>query len=59
MRTKNFLGGIHKGSLHRALGIPQAKKIPLKKLEAAKKTGSARVRKEATLAINMRGWKKK
>ena len=46
----------HKGRLHRALGVKG--KIPVSRLEAAKRSGSAKVRREANFALNARSWKK-
>lgn len=42
----------HKGLLHKHLGIPAGKKIPLGVLMVAKKSSSPTVRKEATFAVN-------
>jgi hypothetical protein len=50
---------IHPGALHRALGVPQGKKIPEKKLEKAEHSENPETRKKATLAETMKGWKKK
>lgn len=47
----------NKGKLHRALGVPQGKKIPASKIAAARKSGSAALRKEATFAANAKKWK--
>ena len=38
------------GALHRALGVPQGKKIPAKKLAAAAHSSSPLMRKRANLA---------
>lgn len=48
---------LHKGGLHRALGIPEGQKIPMAKVEAAKNSKNPHVRSMATLAKNMAGWK--
>ena len=43
----------HKGALHRALGVPQGKKIPASKIKAAAKKGGTlgrRARLAETLA---------
>ncbi len=39
--TKNWIKGAikHPGGLHKALGVPQGKKIPTKKVNAAAKKG--------------------
>jgi hypothetical protein len=51
----------HKGELHRAMGIPAGKKIPLsmlmKKKASAEKEGDTANVKRATFAINARGFK--
>ena len=41
------------GSLHRALGVPEGKKIPPAKLSAAKNSSSAAIRKKANFAANV------
>ncbi len=40
----------HPGALHRALGVPEGKKIPAGKMAAAAKSGSPKVRKMVGLA---------
>jgi len=45
-----------KGLLHKKLGVAQAKKIPLDKLEQALKSKSPSMRKEANFARNARSW---
>ena len=57
MKTKNFLSNIKKGGLHKSLGIPQDKPIPTSKL-TIKPTDSPLVKKQKTLAKNMRKWGK-
>ncbi len=42
----------HVGLLHKALGIPQGEKIPLKSLMQAKRSSSPAERKQATFAVN-------
>lgn len=42
----------HKGLLHKHLGIPLGKKIPLAKLMSAKSSPSPATRKEANFAVN-------
>lgn len=44
----------NKGKLHSALGVPQGQKISVSKLEAAKHSKSAAIRKEANFALNAR-----
>ncbi len=47
----------HKGLLHKALHVPEGQKIPLTKIEAALRSGSPKVRKEANFANNARHFK--
>jgi hypothetical protein len=44
----------HEGRLHKALGIPQAKKIPVQRLEKAAHSKSLTLRKESQFALNAR-----
>jgi len=46
------------GQLHKDLGVPEGKKIPEAKLEAAAKKGG-KVGQRARLAITLKGMKKK
>ena len=46
----------HKGLLHKNLGVPQGRKIPVSKL-AVKSTDSEAVRKRKQFAINAKKWK--
>ena len=46
----------NKGKLHARLGVPQGQPIPAAKLRAAKKSPDPSLRKEATFAINARGF---
>jgi hypothetical protein len=48
---------LHKGGLHRALGIPEGETIPKEKIEAAKNSKNQHVAKMAELAHTMAGWK--
>lgn len=48
-----------KGLLHKKMGVPADKPIPVAKLEAAKKSSSPALRKEANFALNAKKWKKK
>lgn len=57
--TKKWIAGSikHPGALHKELGVPQDKKIPVKKLhEAAKKSGKEG--KRARLALTLGKLKK-
>lgn len=47
----------HEGKLHRELGVKAGKKIPAAKLEAAKKSKSPMIRREATFAENAKRFK--
>lgn len=58
-KKKWIKGAIKKpGQLHRDLGVPQGKKIPAKKLAAAKKRGG-KVGQRARLAGTLKKMKKK
>ena len=46
-----------KGALHKELGVPEGKKIPVKKLNAAAKKGGVEG-KRANLAKTLKGFKK-
>lgn len=48
----------NKGALHRALGVPAGTKIPAKKLTKATHSQSPTIRKEASLAKTLKGFKK-
>ena len=48
---------LHKGGLHRALGIDQDKEIPEDRLEAATHSSNEHVKRMAVLAKNMKSWK--
>lgn len=48
----------NKGKLHKKLGVPEGEKIPLSKLEAAKRSSNPATRKQATFAVNARKWGK-
>jgi hypothetical protein len=45
---------IHRGELHRALGVPQGKKIPESRLEKAEHSKNSHMRKMANFAENVR-----
>lgn len=47
----------HPGGLHKALGIPQGKKIPADKLAKAKKSPNEHIRKMAALASTLKTFK--
>ena len=48
----------HPGALHKQLGVPMGKKIPVKKLKAAEKKGG-KIAKRAHLAETLRSFHKK
>lgn len=49
----------NKGKLHKELGVSADKKIPGKKLEAAKKTAGPAEKKRIVFAENAKKWGKK
>lgn len=55
---KALSGKNSKGKLHRALKVPEGKKIPASKLKAAEKK-PGKIGKEAHLAQTLKGLKKK
>jgi hypothetical protein len=55
--SKIHLNPAHKGAMHRALGIPNGKPIPVEREQAAKKSPNPHVRQEANFALNARGFK--
>lgn len=48
----------NKGALHRNLGVPDGKKIPVKKLAKAANSKSPKIRKEAALAKTLKKLRK-
>lgn len=56
MAKKNWIAGAIKkpGALHKQMGVPQGKKIPEKKLEAAASKGG-KLGKRARLAETLKG----
>lgn len=59
MSAKQWIQAIHmkKGALHRELGVPQGKKIPARKLEAAAHKGGKEGQR-ARLAQTLAGFHK-
>ena len=53
---KNWIAGAIKspGALHRSLGVPQGKKIPAAKVEAATHSSNPTLRRRATLAQTLK-----
>ncbi len=49
----------NKGKLHKELGVKPGEKIPVKKMEAAKKDASPAEKKRIVFAENARKWGKK
>lgn len=49
---------LHKGGLHRALGVPENEKIPKEKIEAAKHSTNSHVAHMANFADTMMGFGK-
>lgn len=60
-KKNNWIAGAIKnpGSLHRTLGIPEGKDIPLKKLEKATHSRNPLTRKRANLAETFRSFNRK
>lgn len=58
---KNWIASAtkNKGTLHRALGVPAGKNISAKKLMKASHSKNPTLKKEATLAKTLKGFKKK
>lgn len=48
----------HKGLLHKNLHVPEGKKIPDKKIIKAEHSGNERLRREANLAMTLKGFRK-
>lgn len=51
--------GNNKGALHRHLGVAEGEKIPEDKLRGALHSGNETIRKEAQLAVTLKGMKHK
>lgn len=58
--AKDWIAGAIKkpGALHKALGVPEGKKIPAKKLAVAAKSKSPLMRKRVALAKTLKGFKR-
>lgn len=52
------LGPKSKGKLHKKLGVPKGKDIPMAKIKKAEKSKSPTLRKEATLAQTLKSFHK-
>jgi hypothetical protein len=48
---------LHKGALHRALGVPEGQKIPAKKMAQARRSKSQHVRNMARSAAGLKAMK--
>lgn len=61
MTEKDFIKDAtkNKGGLHRSLGVPEGKKIPPGRIEAATKSPNPKIRKQADLAETLGGLRKK
>ena len=46
----HWMETIHKGGLHRSLGVPQGQKIPAKKMEKAEHSSNPKIEKQVSLA---------
>lgn len=57
LSTHRVVMHLHKGGLHRALGIPEDEKIPEDKIKSAMNSTNEHVRRMASLAHTMVGWK--
>lgn len=55
-KKSGFLGGLEKGGLHRALGVPEGQKIPQSKIAAAAKSSNPNLRKKAAFAKSAAKW---
>ena len=51
------MSSLHKGGLHRALGIAEGEKIPMAKIEAAAHSDNGHLKKMAVMAKSMKAWK--
>lgn len=58
---KHWIAGAisHKGALHRALGIPEGRTIPAKKVAAAAKSSDPTLARRARLAQTLKGFRKR
>ena len=54
--SKNWIAGAisHPGALHKSLGVPQGKNIPVKKIDKAANSSNATLAKRARLALTLR-----
>jgi oligoendopeptidase F len=48
----------NKGKLHKTLHVPKGEKIPVTKIEKAKRSPDPATRKRATFALNAKKWAK-
>lgn len=57
--AKNWIQGAikHPGALHKQLGVPQGKKIPMAKLAQAADSSNPLLRKRAELAETLKGFR--
>ena len=59
LKKGGFLSGLKKGALHKSMGIPGDKKIPVARLNKAAGSDSELTRKRAQFALNARHWNHK
>lgn len=56
-KAKKWIKGAteNKGALHKHLGVPEGEKIPEEKLREATNSKNPKIRKEASLAMTLKG----
>ena len=47
---------MHKGALHRELGVPEGEKIPESKIDSAANSSNPKLKRRAEFAKTMAGW---
>jgi len=57
VKKEDFHPGGEKGKLHRELGIPEGKKIPRDRLNAAARSDNPEIKRDAIRAKTMEGWR--
>ncbi len=55
--AKKWNPGGEKGKLHRELGIPEGRKIPASRLDAAERSTDPEIRRDAIRAKTMKKWR--
>ena len=58
MAKEKWIQGVikHPGALHKALGVPQGQKIPLKKLKKAEHSSNPKIARQAHLAATLKSF---